>query len=184
MGKFNLIPVDLSSNRFCFIRFGTGGRQERKDVTKGPGVGHYHKDLIEAPKSTKGDMSKNVRFKRGANEVASAAWPSPAAYKIPEIKGPSYSLGSRFEEKRTPMYRKADGSRFDSQIRSKPHLHPKKVDGPGPGDYEAPSSIKKNTRNAYSLQRSTFGGSPKHANKTFSSPGPAHYQTLIHRAAD
>jgi hypothetical protein len=94
--------------------FGTGVRQERKDVTKGPGVGHYHKDLIEAPKSTKADMSKNVRFKRGANEVASAAWPSPAAYKIPEIKGPSYSLGSRFEEKRTPMYRKADGSRFDS----------------------------------------------------------------------
>lgn len=34
------------------------------------------------------------------------------------------------------------GSRFDSDVRSKAHLKPKKVDGPGPGSYEAPSSIR------------------------------------------
>lgn len=33
------------------------------------------------------------------------------------------------------------GSRFDSDVRSKNHLKPKKVDGPGPGDYALPSSI-------------------------------------------
>ena len=27
------------------------------------------------------------------------------------------------------------GSRFDSDVRSKDHIRPKKVDGPGPGSY-------------------------------------------------
>ena len=48
------------------------------------------------------------------------------------------------------MYKKADGSRFDSQIRAKPHLAPKKADGPGPGDYALPSSIKQVRRPANS----------------------------------
>ena len=39
------------------------------------------------------------------------------------------------------------GSRFDSDIRAKPHLHPKKVDGPGPGDYIVPSSIENKSKN-------------------------------------
>ncbi len=34
------------------------------------------------------------------------------------------------------------GSRFDSDIRSKDHIRPKKKDGPGPGSYVMPSSIK------------------------------------------
>ena len=34
------------------------------------------------------------------------------------------------------------GSRFDSDVRSKDHLRPRKKDGPGPGSYELPSSIK------------------------------------------
>ena len=34
------------------------------------------------------------------------------------------------------------GSRFDSDIRSKGHLKPKKADGPGPGSYELPSGLK------------------------------------------
>lgn len=36
-------------------------------------------------------------------------------------------------------------------------MHPKKVDGPGPGDYALPSSIKKNNRVVSSLQDSTWG---------------------------
>lgn len=34
------------------------------------------------------------------------------------------------------------GSRFDSDVRSKDHINPKKKDGPGPGSYALPSSIK------------------------------------------
>ena len=57
-------------------------------MTKVPGVGSYHSNLIEAPKNKHDDMSKGVRFKKGANELAAQQWPSPAAYKIPEHKGP------------------------------------------------------------------------------------------------
>lgn len=39
-----------------------------------------------------------------------------------------------------PLY--SFGTRFNSSIRNKDHLHPKKVDGPGPGAYKLPSSIK------------------------------------------
>ena len=34
------------------------------------------------------------------------------------------------------------GTRFNSSIRNKDHLRPKKVDGPRPGAYKLPSSIK------------------------------------------
>jgi hypothetical protein len=33
------------------------------------------------------------------------------------------------------------GSRFDSDVRSKDHLRPKKKDGPGPGSYALPGAI-------------------------------------------
>ncbi len=38
------------------------------------------------------------------------------------------------------------GSRFDSDVRSKDHLHPKKKDGPGPGSYDMGSSIRNLTQ--------------------------------------
>ena len=74
--------------------------------------------------------------------------PGPDMYTIKmNPAGPSYQFGSRFDEKRVPATSvKADGSRFDSSLRQKPHLKPKKVDGPGPGDYQLPSSIKQNNR--------------------------------------
>lgn len=34
------------------------------------------------------------------------------------------------------------GGRFDSDVRSKGHLRPKKIDGPGPGEYKLPGAIK------------------------------------------
>ena len=34
------------------------------------------------------------------------------------------------------------GSRFDSDVRSKDHIRPKKKDGPGPGSYELPGSVR------------------------------------------
>lgn len=38
-----------------------------------------------------------------------------------------------------PMF--SMGSRFDSDVRSKDHLRPKKKDGPGPGSYALPSGL-------------------------------------------
>jgi hypothetical protein len=49
------------------------------------------------------------------------------------------------------------GSRFNSDIRSKEHLHPKKAEGPGPGDYQVPGSIRALHRSATSKQNCTFG---------------------------
>ena len=77
------------------------------------------------------------------------------------------------------MYKKADGSRFDSAIRAKPHLRPKKMDGPGPGDYELPGAVRVHKRNASSTQHSTFGG----ANRDWSdlpqnTPGPTAYSQI------
>ena len=34
------------------------------------------------------------------------------------------------------------GSRFDSDVRSKDHLKPRKTDGPGPGSYSMPSGMR------------------------------------------
>jgi hypothetical protein len=34
------------------------------------------------------------------------------------------------------------GSRFDSDVRSKDHLKPRKAEGPGPGSYALPSAMK------------------------------------------
>jgi hypothetical protein len=71
----------------------------------------------------KGDSKKDdVREKDGLG---------PGAYTITHPKaGPLYSFGSR----------------FNSSIRSKDHLRPRKVDGPGPGAYKLPSSVKTGSR--------------------------------------
>ena len=107
-------------------------------------------------------MPNTQRFKPLPNEKKAENWPSAAAYKLPVDKPKqSYSLGARFDEKRVPMYKKTDGSRFDSQIRAKPHLKPRKVDGPGPGDYKLPGSVRIHRRNASSTQNSTFGGASR-----------------------
>lgn len=45
------------------------------------------------------------------------------------------------------------GSRFDSDVRSKDHLKPRKKEGPGPGSYELPGCV----RVAKSTKRPTFG---------------------------
>lgn len=76
---------------------------------------------------------------------------------------------------------KADGSRFDSSLRAKPHLKPKKVDGPGPGDYKLHDSVQTRKRDANSTQISTWGTgrekdeSPNKRKQEWVNPGPAHY---------
>ena len=96
--------------------------------------------------------------------------------------GPQFQFGSRFDDRREPATGvKADGSRFDSSLRQKPHLRPKKVDGPGPGDYQLPSSIKQNNRSVQSFQYSTWGTgrdpdwSENKRKQEHIAPGPAHY---------
>ena len=110
--------------------------------------------------------------------------PGPGQYPIKlGPSGPQYQFGSRFDDRRVPPTKvNADGSRFDSALRAKPHLKPKKVDGPGPGDYKLPSSIRIKERSAGSIQESTFGTGrePDHepnqnTAKNFVKPGPAHY---------
>ena len=164
-------------NLFC--RFGSGIRTEKRDP-KVPGAGTYHEHLIDVHKKEAKKLPNTQRFKPLPNEKTAANWPSAANYKLPEEKPKgAYSLGARFDEKRVPMYKKADGTRFDSQIRAKPHLRPKKMDGPGPGDYELPGAVRVHKRNASSTQHSTFGG----ANRDWSdlpqnTPGPTAYSQI------
>ena len=75
--------------------------------------------------------------------------PGPGMYdRKLKPAGPSYQFGSRFDDKRDPPRTKADGSRFESALRAKPHLRPKKVDGPGPGDYKLKDSVQTRHRAA------------------------------------
>ena len=52
------------------------------------------------------------------------------------------------------------GSRFDSSVRSKDHIRPKKKDGPGPGSYALGSSIRTTASSTVSdsgKKSTTFG---------------------------
>ena len=49
------------------------------------------------------------------------------------------------------------GSRFDSDVRNKDHIRPRKKDGPGPGSYLMPSSIKTRILPAKARPKTTFG---------------------------
>jgi len=73
-----------------------------------------------------------------------------------------------------PQYSMA--SRFNSDIRLKEHLHPKKSDGPGPGDYQMQSSIKNLPRHTKSQQISTFGkGKRDRSEDQWNQIAPTHY---------
>ena len=80
----------------------------------------------------------------------------------------------------TPVF--SFGGRFNSSIRSKDHLRPTKVDGPGPGAYKMPSSIRTGKRTEShmdALKASTFGKS----NRNFTdlpqeNPGPGKYYPI------
>lgn len=110
--------------------------------------------------------------------------PAPDQYQIKTsigAGGPTYQFGSRFDDRRFFATTKPDGSRFDSSLRSKPHLKPKKVDGPGPGDYRLRDSVQTRHRATKSAQISTWGTGrgqdydPNKKKEHFMLPGPAHY---------
>lgn len=68
------------------------------------------------------------------------------------------------------------GSRFDSDVRSKDHLKPKKKDGPGPGQYELPGSIRVGKQ----LKNPTFGKAGREwSDLPKDTPAPNQYKNII-----
>ena len=126
-------------------------------------------------------MAKKRKSKT-AKQTKDAVGPGQYPIKLAP-SGPSYQFGSRFDDRRVPPTSvKADGTRFDSALRAKPHLKPKKVDGPGPGDYKLHDSVQTKKRDNNSAQISTWGTGrePDHdrnmmISSNFVCPGPAHY---------
>jgi hypothetical protein len=70
------------------------------------------------------------------------------------------------------------GSRFDSDVRSKDHLRPKKVDGPGPGSYELPGAVK--VAKSKGVKETTFGNAKRDwSDLPKDSPAPNQYKNII-----
>lgn len=69
----------------------------------------------------------------------------PIRNKNPPKDGANAGKGDVVVPPGGPQY--SFGSRFDSDIRAKPHLKPKKVDGPGPGDYQLQGAIQCHSKN-------------------------------------
>lgn len=64
------------------------------------------------------------------------------------------------------------GSRFDSDVRSKDHIRPRKKDGPGPGSYDMGSSLrvaKLGNKNTFGKASRDWSDLPK------GTPAPNHY---------
>jgi len=75
-----------------------------------------------------------------------------------------------------PIY--SFGNRLESNIRSKEHLKPKKVDGPGPGAYKLPSSVKVVKRHPASVNRTTFGTAGRDFVNAKDVPAPNRYRPV------
>lgn len=68
------------------------------------------------------------------------------------------------------------GSRFDSDVRSKDHLKPRKKDGPGPGSYELPSCVNPGKQ----LKNTTFGKAERDwSDLPKDCPAPNQYKNII-----
>ena len=68
------------------------------------------------------------------------------------------------------------GSRFDSDVRSKDHLRPKKKDGPGPGSYDLPGAVKV----AKATKETTFGKATRDwSDLPKDMPAPNQYKNII-----
>jgi Sperm-tail PG-rich repeat len=88
-----------------------------------------------APKLKNRTMHPGERF---SNKRPEREGLGPGTYFIkPSSTAPSFSVGGR----------------FDSDVRSKDHLKPKKKDGPGPGSYDLPGAVQV----AKPLKVTTFG---------------------------
>ena len=143
--------------------------------------------LQKQPKRSLNVEKKNFdRFKMTKAQTESQGWPGPGAYKsIGKGPSPMYSMGTRFSEKRDPPGTMSGKKRFDSQFKSKPHLHPKKSLDPGPGAYDHQTSIKKNLRPSNSTQLSTFGGRSKGwIDLPQGNPAPNQYSELFPKPSD
>jgi hypothetical protein len=75
-----------------------------------------------------------------------------------------------------PIY--SFGNRLEANIRNKEHLKPKKVDGPGPGAYKLPSSVKVVRRHPASVNRTTFGTAGRDFVNPKETPAPNRYRPV------
>ncbi len=75
------------------------------------------------------------------------------------------------------------GSRFDTDIRSKDHLRPRKKDGPGPGSYTMPSSFKiyNPKPDDKEKKKTTWGKAHRDAGKKSSTVTPAPNAYTAHK---
>lgn len=72
------------------------------------------------------------------------------------------------------------GTRFNSSVRSTNHINPTKVDGPGPGAYKMPSSIRVNQNHPKSVGRTTFGTSGRqYSDLPKDLPAPNQYRPVV-----
>jgi hypothetical protein len=71
------------------------------------------------------------------------------------------------------------GTRFNSSFRSKDHLRPRKVDGPGPGSYKLPSTVSTGlSKSATDFSRGTFGSSVRKDLQSNDGPAPNKYRPV------
>ena len=75
------------------------------------------------------------------------------------------------------------GSRFDTDIRSRDHLKPRKKDGPGPGSYVLPSSFKvyQPKPTDKDTKKTSWGKAHRDAGKKGSTVTPAPNAYSVHK---
>ena len=118
-----------------FNRFGTSMRKDR-DREDWPAPGTHN-----LPSYTKGSRTHFSKRDTGKDQILDPR-------KLAEIRKKLSAKGDGLGPASYPLQKVASGplftfgSRFESTLGSKSHLKPKKVDGPGPGAYKLPSSIK------------------------------------------
>ena len=136
---------DLTLERIYRAREGQIGANCEYEEKHTKAENKYHGPGTEAIKSSFRPYPylkpKNTLDKKTTKPAQNFPGPGQYAQNL-KVAGPQYQFGSRFDDKReAPTHVRADGTRFNSSLRTKPHLKPQKVDGPGPGDYAAPDSV-------------------------------------------
>ena len=117
--------------RFIIIfRFGTSLREEKRRNTEWPGPNESN-----LPEYT--TNGRKTKFPPQITDQKQLDELRKAIYKKDDGLGP----GQYHVKLPTSAPIRSFGTRFNSSIRSKDHLKPKKVDGPGPGAYKLPGSV-------------------------------------------
>lgn len=134
-------------------------------LAPGPG-GHDHRSYTDS--GTKHQLQR--RLNEGELKEYRAA-----IYKKDDGLGPGQYNAQMAQS--APIF--SFGSRFNSSIRNKDHLRPRKVDGPGPGAYKLADTVKIQKRHPESIDRTTFGTSERQfSNLPKNTPAPNKYRPV------